>query len=148
MLASVLASGYEIRCTIIWNKNQAQFGALGAQYKTKHEPCYYLYKKNQSPYWYGPNNEVTVWDIDRNHRNENHPTEKPVKVMARPIENNSNPKDIVMDLSLGSGSTLIAAEQLNRICYGMEISPIYCDVIVKRWEQLTGDKAELAPELQ
>jgi DNA modification methylase len=141
--AAVSAAGYELRCTIIWNKNIAQFGALGAQYKTKHEPCHYLYKKSRSPRWFGPTNEVTVWDISRNSKNEHHPTEKPVAVMARPMGNSSEKGDAVLDLFLGSGTTLIAAEQLGRKCYGMEISPQYCDVIVKRWETLTGKKAEL-----
>ena len=141
--AAVSAAGYELRCTIIWNKNVAQFGALGAQYKTKHEPCHYLYKKSQSPRWFGPTNEVTVWDISRNSKNEHHPTEKPVAVMARPMGNSSEKGDAVLDLFLGSGTTLIAAEQLGRKCYGMEISPQYCDVIVKRWETLTGKTATL-----
>ena len=140
---AVSEAGYERRCTIIWNKNTAQFGAFGAQYKTKHEPCYYLYKKGIPPNWYGPTTEITVWDIDRNSKNEHHPTEKPVRVMARPMENSSKPDDLVVDFFLGSGTTLIAAEQLGRKCYGIEISGGYCDVIVKRWENLTGETAVL-----
>jgi DNA modification methylase len=143
--AAVSAAGYELRCTIIWNKNIAQFGALGAQYKTKHEPCHYLYKKSRSPRWFGPTNEVTVWDISRNSKNEHHPTEKPVAVMARPMGNSSEKGDAVLDLFLGSGTTLIAAEQLGRKCYGMEISPQYCDVIVRRWETMTGQTAVREP---
>jgi DNA modification methylase len=72
-----------------------------------------------------------------------HPTQKPVALAAEAIEKTTVPKSLVMDLFLGSGSTLIAAEQLNRKCYGMEISPQYCDVIVKRWENLTGKTAVL-----
>ena len=144
VFAALDAAKYVRRITIIWNKNIAQFGALSAQYKQKHEPCHYLFKRGQSPRWFGPTNETTVWDIDRNQTNEHHPTEKPVGIMARPIQNSSEAADIVLDLFLGSGTTLIAAEQLNRKCYGIEISPAYCDVIVKRWENLTGKKAVLA----
>jgi len=141
--AAVSAAGYERRCTIIWNKNLAQFGAIGAQYKTKHEPCYYLHKQGKPPRWFGPTNEVTVWDIARNSKNEHHPTEKPVAVMSRPLLNSSQKNDLVLDLFLGSGSTLIACEQTGRKCYGMELSPAYCDVIIKRWEDFTGQTAEL-----
>ena len=148
VFAALDAAKYVRRITIIWNKNIAQFGALSAQYKQKHEPCHYLFKKGQSPRWFGPTNETTVWDIDRNQTNEHHPTEKPVGIMARPIQNSSEAADIVLDLFLGSGTTLIAAEQLGRKCYGMEISPQYCDVIVKRWENLTGKKAVLENRIQ
>ena len=143
--AAVSAAGYERRCTIIWNKNQAQFGALGAQYKTKHEPCLYLYKKGKAPRWFGPTNEVSVWDEDRNRSNEHHPTEKPVSVMLRPIRNSSEAGDVVLDLFLGSGTTLIAAEGLGRKCYGLEISPGYCAVILQRFKDATGKTPTLTP---
>jgi DNA modification methylase len=143
VFAALDSAKYIRRITIIWNKNIAQFGALSAQYKQKHEPCHYLFKKGESPRWFGPTNETTVWDIDRNQTNEHHPTEKPIGIMARPIQNSSEPTDIILDFFLGSGTTLIAAEQLGRKCYGMEISPAYCDVIVKRWGNLTGKKAVL-----
>lgn len=135
VMEAIHGAGYERRSTIIWNKNLAQFGALSAQYKTKHEPCYYLFKRGNSPRWFGPTNEVTVWDCNRNSRNENHPTEKPVEVMARPIRNSSQRDDLIVDFFLGSGTTLIAADQLNRICYGMEISPKYCHVIIERYKK-------------
>lgn len=141
--AAVTAAGYEVRNTIIWNKNLAQFGAIGAQYKSKHEPCLYCFKKGKAPYWQGPNNEVSVWDVARSSKNEFHPTQKPVGLPARAFGNSCPSEGLVLDLFLGSGTTLIAAEQLNRKCYGMEISPAYCDVIVKRWETLTGKKATL-----
>jgi N6-adenosine-specific RNA methylase IME4 len=67
-------AGYQVRSWIVWNKNVAQFGAIGAQYKMKHEPCIYAFKKGKSPNWNGPTNEVTVWDVARDHRNEHHPT--------------------------------------------------------------------------
>lgn len=139
VLSAVLSAGYKIRNNIIWNKNVAQFGAIGAQYKTKHEPCLYCYKKGQKTNWIGPNNEVSVWDIDRNRKNEYHPTQKPLALAERCIKNHT--VKLVLDLFLGSGSTLIAAEKLNRKCYGMELDEKYCDVIINRWEQFTGLKA-------
>jgi len=141
--AAAAAAGYEIRCELVWNKNQAQFGALSAQYKQKHEPCYYCHKRGKAPQWFGPTNEVTVWDHDRAPRNEYHPTQKPVALAVRAAQNSSIPGQIILDLFLGSGTTLIAAEQLGRKCYGLEIEPKYCDVIVKRWENLTGKKAKV-----
>jgi DNA modification methylase len=144
VLQVLQANNYVIRSWLIWNKNQAQFGAIGAQYKQKHEPCLYCFKKGQSPYWNGPNNEVSVWDEKRSRINEFHPTQKPVELSARALANSCPSSGLVLDLFLGSGATLIGAEQTKRKCYGMEISPNYCDVIVKRWENLTGKKATLA----
>ena len=136
---SAAAAGYEILAEIIWNKNLAQFGAISAQYKQKHEPCFYCFKKGSSARWNGPTNEVTVWDIDRASKNEFHPTQKPVELATRAMSNHDVAN--VLDLFLGSGSTLIAAEKTGRICYGMEIDPKYVDVIVKRWEDYTGKTA-------
>jgi DNA modification methylase len=135
--------GFKIRSQIIWNKNMAQFGALSAQYKQKHEPCFYCHKKNSSPKWYGPTNEVTVWDQKRESKNEYHPTQKPVELAERAMSNSSAAGDLILDIFLGSGSTLIAAEKTGRNCYGMELNPAYCDVIVKRWQTLTGKQATL-----
>lgn len=140
--SAALAAGYVIRCELVWNKNQAQFGSLSAQYKQKHEPAYYCFKKGQAPRWFGPTNEVTVWDVDRSSKNEFHPTQKPVELAARAMRNSSEKRDLVLDLFLGSGSTLVAAEVAGRRCYGLELSPAYCDVIVARWEKLSGGKAE------
>jgi DNA modification methylase len=140
--AAAAAAGWEIRSELIWNKNMAQFGAIGAQYKQKHEPFYYCFKKGKAPQWYGANNEVTVWDVSRSSKNEFHPTQKPVELGTKAMVNSSKEGDIVLDLFLGSGSTLIAAEMTGRVCYGLEIDPKYCDVIVQRWENFTGKKAE------
>ena len=137
---------YEVRSWLIWNKNMAQFGAIGAQYKQKHEPCIYAFKKGNSPFWDGPNNEVSVWDVARASKNEFHPTQKPTELSERAITN-SCPKDgIVLDLFGGSGSTLIGAENTGRGSRIMELSPAYCSTILKRWEQYTGRQAELAQE--
>lgn len=135
---------YDIRSWLIWNKNMAQFGAIGAQYKQKHEPCLYCYKKGKAPFWGGPNNEISVWDVDRASKNEFHPTQKPVELSKRAIRNSCPAKGIVLDLFGGSGATLIGAEAEGRAARVMELSPSYCDVIVARWEQFTGNKAKLS----
>jgi DNA modification methylase len=141
MAHKISESGLQIRSQIIWNKNQAQFGALSGQYKQKHEPCFYCHKKGCSPIWDGPTNEVTVWDMKRESKNEFHPTQKPVELAERAIGNHK-PKS-VLDLFGGSGSTLIACEKTNRKCFMMELDTHYCDVIVARWEKYTGRKAIL-----
>lgn len=134
-------AGYEVRCWIIWNKNVAQFGAIGAQYKSKHEPCIYAFKRGKAPNWDGPNNEVTVWDVARDHVNEYHPTQKPTELAERAMRNHK--VELILDMFGGSGSTLIACEKTGRKARLMELSKAYCDVIVKRWENLTGKKAVL-----
>lgn len=132
-------AGYQVRCWIIWNKNVAQFGAIGAQYKAKHEPCIYAFKRGKSPNWDGPTNEVTVWDVSRDHRNEHHPTQKPTALAERAMANHK--VKIVLDLFGGSGSTLIASEKTGRSSRLMELDPRYCDVIIKRWQDFTGKQA-------
>jgi DNA modification methylase len=139
---AIRGCGYEVRALIVWNKLKAHYGAPSAHYCQKHEPCLYAVKGSAA--FIGASNEVTVWDIDQPSRNEYHPTQKPMECMARAIRNHDAP--LIYDPFLGSGTTLIAAEQLGRKCYGMEISPAYCDVIVKRWETLTGKKAERAAQ--
>jgi len=139
--AAVTAAGYEIRNTLIWNKNQAQFGAIGAQYKSKHEPCLYCFKKGNAPFWDGPNNEVSVWDIKKESKNEFHPTQKPTELAERAFVNSCRKSGHVLDLFGGSGSTLIACEKTGRKARLIELAPNYCDVIVKRWQDFTGKKA-------
>jgi DNA modification methylase len=87
-----------------------------------------------------------VWDIERPSCSELHPTTKPVELVLRCLVNSSRNQARVLDLFMGSGTTLIACEKTGRRCYGMELDPIYCDVIVKRWEEFTGKKAELLQE--
>ena len=143
VLTALDECNFQVRTWIIWNKNLAQFGAIGAQYKPKHEPCIYAFKKGKAPFWNGPNNEVTVWDVKRHSKNEFHPTQKPVELPVRALENSSKGGDIILDLFGGSGSTMIACEKQNRHARLMELDPKYCDVIVKRWEDFTGKKAML-----
>lgn len=143
VLTALDECNFQVRTWIIWNKNLAQFGAIGAQYKPKHEPCIYAFKKGKAPFWNGPNNEVTVWDVKRHSKNEFHPTQKPVELPVRALENSSKGGDIILDLFGGSGSTMIACEKIGRHARVMELDPKYCDVIVKRWEDFTGKKAVL-----
>jgi DNA modification methylase len=129
----------DVHALIIWHKTNATYAAMNAQYKQRHEPCLYFKPKGSTLRWCGETTEATVWSQDRDGINEFHPTQKPVALAAKAIGNHEAAN--VLDMFCGSGSTLIAAEQLGRTCYGMEISPQYCDVIVNRWENLTGEKA-------
>ena len=118
-------------------------GALFAQYKHWYEPCFYAFKKGQAPRWHGPTNERTVWEHDKPHINDLHPTMKPVALIEYQVLNNTKGSDIVLDLFGGSGSTLISCQKTGRHCRMMELDPIYCDVIIKRWQDFTGKKAVL-----
>lgn len=128
----------EIHALIIWVKNGG-YGALNANYKQKHEPCLYWKPKNGTLNFIGPTTETTIWEINKDGVNEYHPTQKPVALAAKAIGNHK--ADAVLDLFGGSGTTLIAAEQLGRRCYMMELDPHFCDVIIARWEKLTGKEA-------
>lgn len=129
----------DIHSLIIWVKNGG-YGALNANYKQKHEPCLYWKPKGKKLDFVGATTETTVWEIAKDRVNKLHPTQKPVALAAKAIGNHS--AGLILDLFGGSGSTLIACEQLNRICYMMELDPVYVDVIKNRWEHLTGLKAE------
>ena len=130
----------EIHALIIWVKNGG-YGALNANYKQKHEPCLYWKPKNAKLNFCGATTETTVWEVNKDGVNEYHPTQKPIALPAKAISNHD--VETVLDLFGGSGSTLIACEQLDRTCYMMELDPKYCDVIIKRWEKFTGEKAVL-----
>jgi DNA modification methylase len=136
---AVDAIGYKVRAMIVWNKIDAHYGAFMAQYMQKHEPCLYIVNGNAN--WIGPTNEVTVWDVKQPSKNEFHPTEKPVDLAHRAIGNHK--AEIVADFFLGSGTTLIACEQLGRKCRAIEISPAYVAVALQRWSDLTGGTPEL-----
>lgn len=125
-------SNYDIRAQIIWNKHQSVIGR--GHYHIKHEPCWYAVKKGSKGNWAGDRKQHSVWDIPKPLNNETgHSTQKPVECMARPIANHDGD---VYDPFLGSGTTMVAAHQLNRRCYGMEIDPKYCQVIVDRMRKL------------
>ena len=135
-----LDSGLKQRSIIAWYKKGGGFGDFMAQYMNAYEPCIYG-SNGDSVNWYGASNEKTVWEINKEKVCDLHPTMKPIEVVSRAINNSSKKEDSVLDLFGGSGSTLIACEQLNRNCYMMELDPKYVDVIIKRWEEFTGKKA-------
>jgi DNA modification methylase len=130
----------DLHALIIWVKNGG-YGALNANYKQKHEPCLYWKPKGATLRFTGATTETTIWEINKDGKNKLHPTQKPVELAFKAIKNHQ--AETVLDLFGGSGATLIAAEQLNRKCLMMELDPKYVDVIVRRWETLTGQKAEL-----
>jgi len=136
--ASAAAADILIHRQIIWCKPSLVFGR--GDYHWQHELCFYGWRKGFRPDFYGERNQTTLWHVGRETSKE-HPTAKPVALWEPPFRNHTRKGDVVYEPFSGSGSQLIAAEQLGRKCYGMEISPAYCDVIVKRWETLTGKKA-------
>lgn len=145
---SILAAGFQIRGQIIWRKQQAVF-SRGA-YHWQHEPCWYGVRKGKSAHWAGDRKQSTVWDVqslcctgNRTEAVTGHGTQKPVELMRRPIMNHTEHGEAVYDPFLGSGTTLIAADMTERICYGIDIDPKYVDVIVQRWQNLTGKEATL-----
>ncbi len=161
-------SGLTFKQELIWVKNQIVLG--GSRYQNMYEPILFGYKGKTPATWNGKRNQTSViedinlmneielrealreliatleTDVVRERkplRNDLHPTMKPIKLLAKLIRNSSNTSDIVLDFFGGSGSTMMACEQLGRKCYSMELDPKYCDVIVKRWETMTGKKAIL-----
>jgi DNA modification methylase len=137
---SLTACGFEVRMQIIWAKSHFPIGR--GNYHVQHEPCWYAVRKGKTGHWAGDRKQSTLWQIPKPAKSETgHSTQKPVECMRRPIVNNSSAGQAVYDPFLGSGTTLIAAEMEGRACHGLEISPAYCDVIVKRWEDFTGQKA-------
>lgn len=137
---AMMAAGFKLAQCCVWVK---QTMVLGRQdYHWQHEPILYGWKPTAGHHWYADRKQTTVWPFDRPARSEAHPTMKPVDLIAYPIQNSSQAGDIVFDPFGGSGSTLIACEKTGRKARLMEIDPKYCDVIVKRWEEFTGKKAE------
>ena len=133
----------ELRAVIQWYKVKSGLGAFMSQYIPNCEPCMYLHKKGHSPAWYGPTTEKTVWELKKESRNEFHPTQKPVELVTRALRNSSKAGDVILDLFGGSGSTMLSAEISGRESRLMELDPKYCDVIVKRWQDFTGEQAIL-----
>ena len=138
LLNPLIEQGMRWKSIIVWNKNQSPMG--GGNFRKKYEPIVYGYFNNN---FYGKEySEDDVWDIDRTRKNDLHPTMKPIPLIEKAIGYSSKKNESVLDLFLGSGSTLIACEKTNRVCYGMELDTKYCDVIIERWEQFTGQKAK------
>jgi DNA modification methylase len=134
-------AGFYLSGCCIWKKNSLVLGR--SPYQWQHEPVLFGWKKKGKHQWYTGRKETTIWEFDKPKRNRDHPTMKPIPLLAYPILNSSMTNTIVLDPFGGSGSTLIACEQSDRICYTAELDEKFCDVIVKRWELLTGGKAEL-----
>ena len=130
---------WEMRQQLIWNKNTIAIGR--SDYQWKHEPCFYGWKSGAAHKWYSDRKQTTVLDFNKPLRNGEHPTMKPVKLFDYQIRNSSKVGDNVLDLFGGSGTTIIACEQNNRNAFVMEYDPHYVNVIIKRWEELTGKKA-------
>ena len=134
-------AGYKLAQCLVWVKNTFVIGRQ--DYQWRHEPILYGWKEGKTHYFIDNRNQSTVLEFDKPTKNEEHPTMKPIDLLAYLIKNSSKENNLILDLFGGSGSTLIAAEQTKRICYMMELDPKYCDVIIKRWETLTGQKAML-----
>jgi len=141
---------WKLHQTLVWIKDSMVLGH--SDYHYRHEPIFYGYMpgegrpgrgNHEGSLWKGNNSQTTVFEISRPKCSETHPIMKPVALIEIHLQNSSDIGDIVVDPFGGSGSTLIACEKLNRRCFGMEIDPIYCDVIIKRWEEFTGKKAVL-----
>lgn len=140
--AACKAVEWQVRECLVWVKNTL---VLGRQdYHWKHEPCLYGWKSGKAHYFIDDRTQTTVLEYDKPARNAEHPTMKPIPLFAKLIENSTRENETVLDIFGGSGTTLIACEQLNRACRMVELSPLYCDVIVNRWEALTGKKARKA----
>jgi DNA modification methylase len=148
---SLEACGFQIRSQIIWGK--PHFVISRGHYHVQHEPCWYAVREACSAGWQGDRRQSTLWLIGNglsqsgNREPENaltgHGTQKPVDCMRRPILHHTRRGEVVYDPFLGSGTTLIAAEQVGRACLGMELDPIYADVAIRRWQAFAGKRAVL-----
>ncbi len=149
MKASLERADFEVKQQIIWNKSIMVMGR--SDYHWKHEPCWYAIRKGKVHNWTGDRKQVTVWDaIPPNHimggskeDKTPHPTQKPCRLYEIPIENHTNPGEYLYEPFGGSGTQVMACEKLNRRSLSMELSPAYCDVIVQRWQEFTGQEATL-----
>ena len=133
------AAGLTVREQLIWNKSSLVLGRY--DYHFKHEPCLYGWKDGAAHNWYNDRSQTTVMDFEKPRKNDLHPTMKPVPLFAYQIANSSKKGDIVLDTFGGSGTTIIACENLGRKARCVELDPHYCDVILARWEKLTGKEA-------
>lgn len=134
-------AGFYLSGCCIWKKNTLVLGR--SPYQWQHEPCLFGWKKGGKHQWYSDRKQTTIWEYDRPRASKDHPTMKPIALMAYPIQNSTMSNCIVLDPFLGSGSTLLACEQTGRICYGVELDPKFVDVIVKRYLEAGGDPSEV-----
>lgn len=143
MMMMMKDSGLEVRHVLIWKKNKPTFSMGRLDYDYQHEPILLAWNKSHKFYG-GGICKTSIWEFDSPRESKEHPTMKPVALVENAILNNSKRGDIVADIFLGSGTTLIACEKTQRVCYGIEKDPSYVDLIVKRWEDFTGKKAVLS----
>jgi DNA modification methylase len=136
MMMAMREAGLPVRHVLIWVKNNSTFSLNRLDYDYKHEPILLTWDKKHNFYGKG-NQKTSVWKYDKPVTSKLHPTMKPIALITNALMNHSRKDDIVVDFFGGSGSTLIACEQMNRKCYMMEIDPHYCDVIITRWENFT-----------
>jgi DNA modification methylase len=141
LVVNLRAAQFEVRTQIIWRK--PRFVISRGHYHWQHELAWYAVRPGGSAKWRGDRSQSTVWDIaQRDDTGETrHGTQKPVECMRRPIRHHGGAGDDVYDPFVDSGTTIIAAEQLGRRCFAMEVSRNYCDVVVQRFERFTGKKA-------
>lgn len=135
-------AGFYLSGCCIWKKQSLVLGR--SPYQWQHEPCLYGWKKNGKHQWYTGRKETTIWEFDKPKKNGDHPTMKPISLLAYPIMNSSMSNSVVLDPFGGSGSTLIACEQTDRICYTVELDEKFCDVIVKRYIEQVGGSDEVS----
>lgn len=153
---SLEAAGFQVRAQVVWVKTAPVLsrGAYHAQHEpafvcervgdgddAAHVPALYGVRKGRRSNWQGDRTQTTVWEIEHRKSETGHGTQKPIECMKRPILNHTAQGDLVYDPFLGSGTTIIAAEQTGRVAYGLELDPAYCDVIVRRWQSFTGGRA-------
>jgi DNA modification methylase len=136
----LLEQGAHWSDTIIWNKDR--FAPGHSDYQRLYEPIWYGWREGASHFWCGDRDQVDVWQIARPAVSPLHATTKPLALVERAINNSSRPGDLIIDIFAGSGSTLIGAERTGRRCLGLEIDPVYADIILGRWESFAGEKAE------
>ena len=129
-------AGFYLSGCCIWKKQSLVLGR--SPYQWQHEPCLYGWKKNGKHQWYTGRKETTIWEFDKPKKNGDHPTMKPIPLLAYPIMNSTMSNAVVLDPFGGSGSTLITCEQTDRICYTIELDEKFCDVIVKRYIEQVG----------
>jgi DNA modification methylase len=133
-LNAFLNSGFKLQSILIWLKNTIVMGRK--DYNYKHEPILYGWKEGAAHKWYGNFDKSTIIECNKPPRNGEHPTMKPIELLETVLNNSSQSNDLVLDVFLGSGSTMVAAHQLKRKCYGMELDPKYCQVIIDRMKKL------------
>jgi DNA modification methylase len=147
--AGLEQAGFELRGQIIWAKQH--FALSRGNYHWQHEPAWYAVRKDRSAHWRGDRTQSTLWQVANlnpfgggEEAATGHGTQKPIELMRKPILNHLERGGIVYDPFLGSGTTLVAADGLERVCYGMEIDPCYVDMTIGRWQKARGGKAVLA----